>query len=73
MPPTNLPSEEALREFYIGKDLNDAPKPCAVLDAAIIKRHCAQMLRAMKALNVAFRAHVKTHKVDPWHCPRIRT
>ncbi|KAJ5613152.1 hypothetical protein N7510_006346 [Penicillium lagena] len=57
-----LPSEEDLREYYVGKDLNDVPKPSAVLDAAIIKRHCEQMLRTMKVLNVGFRAHVKTHK-----------
>jgi D-serine deaminase-like pyridoxal phosphate-dependent protein len=63
MPQHTLPSEEALREYYVGKDLNDAPKPSAVLDAAIIKRHCEQMLRTMKSLNVGFRAHVKTHKV----------
>jgi D-serine deaminase-like pyridoxal phosphate-dependent protein len=62
------PSQEELQRFYIGRDISDVPKPAAILDIAIIKRHCETMLRTIKALNVGFRAHVKSHKVrDPSH------
>ncbi|KKK23485.1 hypothetical protein P175DRAFT_0452606 [Aspergillus ochraceoroseus IBT 24754] len=54
-------SQQELREFYVGKDVGDVPKPAIVLDAAIIKRHCEAMLRTVE-LNVGFRAHVKSHK-----------
>ncbi|KAJ5753065.1 hypothetical protein N7520_009982 [Penicillium odoratum] len=56
------PTKEDLTKFYIGKDLADVPKPAAVLDVAIIRRHCERMKRTVKELGVAFRAHVKTHK-----------
>ncbi|KAJ5793982.1 hypothetical protein N7457_000581 [Penicillium paradoxum] len=56
------PSQEELQRFYIGKDISDVPKPAAVLDVAIIRRHCETMLRTIKALNVGFRVHVKSHK-----------
>ncbi|OJJ95928.1 hypothetical protein ASPACDRAFT_126223 [Aspergillus aculeatus ATCC 16872] len=56
------PSIAELKQFYVGKDINDVPKPAVVLDVAIIKKHCQAMLDAAKALNVGFRAHVKTHK-----------
>ncbi|KAI2913173.1 hypothetical protein CBS147343_9639 [Aspergillus niger] len=56
------PSQESLQRYYIGKDISSVPKPAVVLDVAIIKRHCASMLDAVKALDVGFRAHVKTHK-----------
>lgn len=54
---------EQLKQFYIGRDIANVPKPAVVLDVNIIKRNCTTMLQAMKALNVGFRAHVKTHKV----------
>ncbi|KAJ5247220.1 hypothetical protein N7468_002203 [Penicillium chermesinum] len=57
-----LPSKEELTKFYVGKDIADVPKPAAVLDVAIIRRHCARMKHTVKALDVGFRAHVKTHK-----------
>ncbi|KAI9039774.1 uncharacterized protein KD926_009117 [Aspergillus affinis] len=56
------PSEDELRQIYVGKDITDVAKPCAVLDAAIIRRNCAKMIHAVKALDIGFRAHVKTHK-----------
>jgi len=72
-------SQAELKQFYIGKDIADVPKPAAVLDVAIIRRHCETMLRTIKKLNVGFRAHVKSHKVDilsflsllshPWTVP----
>ncbi|RAH51105.1 D-serine ammonia-lyase DSD1, partial [Aspergillus brunneoviolaceus CBS 621.78] len=56
------PSTAELKQFFVGKDINDVPKPAVVLDVAIIKKHCQAMLDAATALNVGFRAHVKTHK-----------
>ena len=58
-----LPSYKALCEAFIGKDLKDVPNPAAVLDLAVVKRNCLQMLKACETLQVAFRPHVKTHKV----------
>lgn len=58
-----LPSKKDLSQFYHGKDIADVPKPAAVLDRAIIRRHCERLKQTIKALNVGFRAHVKTHKV----------
>jgi D-serine deaminase-like pyridoxal phosphate-dependent protein len=60
-PPT--PSQAELQQFYIGKDISNVPKPAAVLDVAIIRRHCETMLHTINQLNVGFRAHVKSHKV----------
>lgn len=61
--PSITPSQEDLQKFYIGKDISDVPKPAAILDVAIIRRHCEKMLRTIKTLDVGFRAHVKSHKV----------
>lgn len=58
-----MPDVEALRSFYIGKDINEVPKPAAVMDVAKIRRHCSSMLETVGALGVEFRPHVKTHKV----------
>lgn len=58
-----LPTKSDLTQFYVGKDIADVPKPAAVLDRAIIRRHCERMKRTVKTLSVGFRAHVKTHKV----------
>ncbi|KAA8644912.1 uncharacterized protein ATNIH1004_009123 [Aspergillus tanneri] len=63
-------SEEDLKALYIGKDIANLPRPCAVLDAAILRRNCDKMRRAMKALNVGFRAHVKTHKT--WQVTQLQ-
>jgi D-serine deaminase-like pyridoxal phosphate-dependent protein len=60
----SIPTQAELQQFYIGKDIKDVPKPAAILDVAIIRRHCETMLATVKALNVGFRAHVKTHKVS---------
>ncbi|KAJ5578082.1 uncharacterized protein N7459_007046 [Penicillium hispanicum] len=57
-----LPSKADLTQFYVGKDIADVPKPAAVLDVAIIRRHCERMKRTIEALGVGFRAHVKSHK-----------
>ncbi|KAJ5180284.1 hypothetical protein N7492_003494 [Penicillium capsulatum] len=57
-----MASQQELRKHYVGKDVADVPKPAVVLDAAIIRRHCKTMLQTVKTLDVAFRAHVKSHK-----------
>ncbi|KAF9880701.1 alanine racemase domain protein [Colletotrichum karsti] len=62
IPQRLLPSVDELRQFYVGKDVDDVPKPAVVLDVAKTRRHCKSMLDAVKALGVGFRAHVKTHK-----------
>lgn len=62
------PSEPALRNLYVGKSLGQVNAPAAILDRAIVKRNCGQMLDACRSLRVGFRAHVKTHKVQGTHC-----
>lgn len=64
IPQRIAPSAQVLRDFYLGKDVHDVPKPAAVLDVAKIRRHCQSMLDAVESLGVGFRAHVKTHKVS---------
>ena len=58
------PSQAILHDAFVGKHLGDVPTPAAILDQAIIKDNCNQMLRACQSLGVKFRPHVKTHKVD---------
>ncbi|OLN97366.1 D-serine dehydratase 1 [Colletotrichum chlorophyti] len=62
IPQRFAPSLDNLREFYVGKDVTDVPKPAVVLDVAKVRRHCQSMLEAVDSLGVEFRAHVKTHK-----------
>ncbi|KAF5009932.1 hypothetical protein FDECE_3874 [Fusarium decemcellulare] len=65
VPQRFAPSLDELRQFYVGKDIHDVPKPAVILDAARVRRHCDSMRGAANALDVGFRAHVKTHKVSP--------
>ncbi|KAI1140064.1 putative serine dehydratase domain-containing protein [Hypoxylon sp. FL0543] len=61
--PEQITAKKAkLEQLYVGKDIADVPKPAAVLDIAKARRHCSSMLAATKALGVAFRPHIKTHK-----------
>jgi hypothetical protein len=57
------PSKALLRGAFVGKHLRDVPAPAAILDRAIVKDNCDRMLKACQSLGVAFRPHVKTHKV----------
>ncbi|KAL6885664.1 putative serine dehydratase domain-containing protein [Trichoderma evansii] len=50
------------RQYYVGKDLSQLPKPALILDKAKMHRHCKSLLDAVEYLGVDFRAHVKTHK-----------
>jgi len=58
------PEVQALKDQYVGKLLKDADTPVAVLDVNAAKRHCKLMLDTCDALDVKFRGHIKTHKVD---------
>ncbi|KAI1204561.1 putative serine dehydratase domain-containing protein [Annulohypoxylon truncatum] len=51
-----------LEQLYVGKDIENIPKPAVVLDVSKARRHCSSMLAATKALGVGFRPHIKTHK-----------
>ncbi|KAH6877203.1 putative serine dehydratase domain-containing protein [Thelonectria olida] len=53
---------DRLCQDYVGESISDIPKPAAILDAAIVRKHCSSMLKAVRHLGVDFRAHVKTHK-----------
>jgi hypothetical protein len=64
IPQRQTPPIEELRRFYVGKNVNDVPKPAVILDKARIGRHCQTMLDSVDALGLGFRAHVKTHKVS---------
>lgn len=50
-------------EGLIGSKLQDLQAPAAIIDAGIARRNCRLMLETTSKLGVAFRAHVKTHKV----------
>lgn len=65
IPQRRSPPIEELRQYYIGKAVDAVPKPAVILDRAKVHRHCQTMLQAVDALGLGFRAHVKTHKVDP--------
>lgn len=57
-------SKEYLTSAFVGKTLQDVPLPSAILDLAKLSKNCALMLKAVKELQVDFRAHVKTHKTS---------
>ncbi|KAL8840751.1 MAG: hypothetical protein Q9170_001189 [Blastenia crenularia] len=56
------PARTEILENYLGKKLQDVSTPTAVVDRAIVRRNCEQMLQACRALGCSFRPHVKTHK-----------
>lgn len=57
------PSPKDELSGYIGKSINDVHTPAAVINVAAVRRNCQRMLEACKALNLGWRAHIKTHKV----------
>lgn len=59
----STPPIAELRGAFVGKRLQDVATPAAILDSAVVRRNCSQMLEACKALQCSFRPHVKTHKV----------
>ncbi|RBA17635.1 hypothetical protein FPRO05_11350 [Fusarium proliferatum] len=62
VPQRHTPPMEELRQFYVGKNIHDVPKPVVILDRARVNRHCQSMLSTVETLGLGFRAHVKTHK-----------
>ena len=58
------PSEAALKLQYVGKTIKEVQAPAAIIDAAVVRQNCRLMLEAVEKLDVGFRAHVKTHKVN---------
>ena len=66
-----LPSTAALQLQYVGKKLSEVPTPAVVIDRAVAKKNCNDMLDVCQKLGVSFRAHVKSHKVGhgPTHDP----
>ena len=58
-----LASAAALQLQYVGKKLSEVPTPAVVIDRALAKKNCDDMLDVCQKLGVAFRAHIKTHKV----------
>lgn len=56
-------SVASLKKQYIGRSINDLPTPSPVLDRAVVKLNCQQMLESCRLLGVKFRPHIKTHKV----------
>lgn len=69
VPQRLVPNINELRQFYVGKDIFEVPKPAVVLDRAKMRRHCQSLSNAMDSLGVSFRAHVKTHKVIHKYSP----
>ncbi|KAI9722439.1 MAG: hypothetical protein M1828_004806 [Chrysothrix sp. TS-e1954] len=57
-----LPVQSRLEQQFLGKDLGDVDCPMAVIDRAVARRNCSNMLDAARTLKLSFRAHVKTHK-----------
>ena len=62
------PSKAFLQNVFVGKHLCDVPAPAAILDRAIVESNCNQMLNACQLLEIAFRPHIKTHKVITVYC-----
>ncbi|KAM5434074.1 putative D-serine ammonia-lyase [Microsporum canis] len=51
-----------LKALYVGRMLQDIDGPKPVIDREVARRNCQVMLDTVAALEVDFRAHVKTHK-----------
>jgi hypothetical protein len=57
--------KEQLRARFVGKTLNEVPMPSVVLDLAKLEVNCERMLEATGRLGLLWRAHIKSHKVNP--------
>lgn len=56
--------KEALVKEFVGRSIRDVPTPAAVMNVAAARRNCERMLEAVQKLELGWRAHVKTHKVN---------
>lgn len=54
---------DQVRKDVVGKSLTAVNVPAAIIDRAVVKRNCDQMLAMCEKVGVGFRAHIKTHKV----------
>jgi D-serine ammonia-lyase len=63
MKPLSKELKEQLKREYVGKTLLELPTPAALLDLGKLRRNCARMLEVVDALELRWRAHIKTHKV----------
>ncbi|KAG9032397.1 hypothetical protein FRB95_001518 [Tulasnella sp. JGI-2019a] len=59
---SNLPSKQALLDAFLQRPISELRTPAFVIDRAIVRRNCVEMLQGAKDSGMAFRAHVKTHK-----------
>ncbi|KAI1801204.1 putative serine dehydratase domain-containing protein [Daldinia bambusicola] len=57
-------SKDVLSTQFVGKNLNEAITPAAVLDLAKVEANCNLMLEAAERLQLSWRAHIKTHKTE---------
>lgn len=71
VPQRGTPSREELCRLFVGKTIQEVPKPAAIMDIAVVRRNCAVVDEAVAALGVGFRAHIKTHKVCSHAIPRL--
>ncbi|KAH7032697.1 putative serine dehydratase domain-containing protein [Microdochium trichocladiopsis] len=62
VPQRSAPTREELCRLFVGKTVGEVPKPAAIMDVAVARRNCAAVDKAVAALGVGFRAHIKTHK-----------
>lgn len=64
------PTKEAFDQF-LGSDVRALDGPAVILDLNVLRRNCALMLETTDALQVSWRAHVKTHSKpeDSHHDP----
>ena len=59
-----LAEKEHLKRQFVGKSIKDVIAPAAVLDLSKVRKNCTKMLEACQALNMGWRVHIKTHKVE---------
>ena len=65
------PSQVDLLKAFQGMQLHSAPAPAVIIDRAVVERNCQHMLEACQFLDVDFRAHTKTHKVNTGTLPSL--
>lgn len=58
-----LPSKSALVEEFAGRSLSDLRTPALILNRSAFEANCASVARAVEALGLEFRMHVKS---EPW-------
>lgn len=63
------PNKDALVKEFIGKPLDELRTPALVVDRAAFRDNCAKMHQNAKDWGATFRAHLKTHKVNPHRRP----